>query len=488
MRVLFVTAELYPWVKSGGLGDVAAALPPALTALGVDTRLLLPGFPGFLDAFPAITDVARLHTPFTSERVRVGLTRLPGTERLAYLVDQPAYYDRPGSPYASPDGSDWPDNHRRFGLFSWVAAEIARGADQNWTPDILHAHDWHAGLAPAYLAALPSAAGRTPTVFTIHNLAYQGLFSAALFPELALPPGFFSIDGVEFHGLISFMKAGLFYSDRLTTVSPTYAREIQISAFGGGFEGLLRSRSDALTGILNGVDLRVWDPGHDAHLPRVYGAEDAPAGKRAAKAALQHRLGLEQREDAPLFGVVSRLTPQKGLDLLLPCLPEVVAGGSQIAILGSGDSDLEQGFAAAAEAHRGNVAVEIGYDEVLSHLIIGGSDVILVPSRFEPCGLTQLYALRYGTLPLVRRVGGLADTVVDATPANLAEGVATGFAFDDESPQALMLAVGRAIAHFGERANWQRMMRRAMTRDFSWEAAARQYIAIYRASRPDLVI
>jgi starch synthase len=485
MRTLFVTAELYPWVKSGGLGDVAAALPPALTELGVDTRLLLPGFPGFLDAFPGITDVARLRTPFTSERVRVALTRLPGTERLAYLVDQPAYYDRPGSPYASPNGSDWPDNHRRFGLFSWVAAEIARGADQNWTPDVLHAHDWHAGLAPAYLAALPPAAHHIPTVFTVHNLAYQGLFSAALFPELALPPGFLAIDGVEFHGLISFMKAGLFYSDRLTTVSPTYAREIQTSAFGGGFEGLLRSRANALTGILNGVDPRVWDPEHDALLPRVYRAEDAPAGKRAAKAELRSRLGLEQREDAPLFGAVSRLTPQKGLDLLLACLPEVVAGGSQIAILGSGDSDLERGFAAAAEGHRGQVGVEIGYDEALSHLIIGGSDVILVPSRFEPCGLTQLYALRYGTLPLVRRVGGLADTVVDATSVSLAEDSATGFAFDEASPQALVSTIGRAATLFREPKTWLRMMRRAMTRDFSWESAARQYVALYRELQPD---
>jgi starch synthase len=485
MRVLYVTAELYPWVKSGGLGDVAAALPPALTALGVDTRLLLPGFPGFLDAFPGITDVARLRTPFTSERVRVALTRLPGTERLAYLVDQPAYYDRPGSPYASPDGNDWTDNHRRFGLFSWVAAEIARGADPSWAPDILHAHDWHAGLASAYLAALPPTAGHTPTVFTVHNLAYQGLFSAALFPELALPPGFLSVDGVEFYGLISFMKAGLFHSDRLTTVSPTYAREIQTSAFGGGFDGLLRSRAGALTGILNGVDPLVWDPGHDALLPRIYGAEDAPAGKHAAKAALRSRLGLEQHEDAPLFGAVSRLTPQKGLDLLLPCLPEVVAGGSQIAILGSGDSDLEQGFAAAAEAHRGQVAVEIGYDEALSHLIIGGSDVILVPSRFEPCGLTQLYALRYGTLPLVRRVGGLADTVVDATSVSLAEDSATGFAFDDVNPQALMSAIGRATALFCEPKMWRRVMRRAMTRDFSWESGARQYVALYRELRPD---
>jgi starch synthase len=332
---------------------------------------------------------------------------------------------------------------------------------------------------------VPPATGPVATVFTVHNLAYHGLFPAALFAELALPSQFFSIDGVEFFGLISYLKAGLFYSDRLTTVSPTYAREIQTPVFGGGLDGLLRSRANELTGILNGVDPQVWDPGHDAILPRAYGAEDAPAGKRAAKAALQRRLGIEERADMPLFGVVSRLTAQKDLDLLLSCLPDVVAGGSQLAILGSGDSDLEQGFALAAETHRGQVAVELGYDEELAHLIIGGADVILVPSRFEPCGLTQLYALRYGTLPLVRRVGGLADTVVDATAVTLAENSATGFAFDDESPQALVSAIGRAAALFRERAVWLRMMRQGMAQDFSWDAAARQYVAVYRELQPD---
>ena len=487
LRVLHVTAELYPWVKSGGLGDVAAALPSALTALGVDARLLLPGFRGFLDAFPGITDAARLHTPFAAERVRVGLARVPGSELLAYLVDQPGFYDRPGNPYAGPDGHDWPDNHRRFGLFGWIAAELARGADPGWSPDILHLHDWHGGLAPAYLAARPPAGDHLPTVFTIHNLAYQGLFPAALFPELALPPEFFSIDGVEFNGVVSFIKAGLFYADRLTTVSPTYAREIQTPGFGCGLDGLLRTRSGALTGILNGVDPRVWDPGHDPVLPRSYGVEDAASGKPIAKAALQRRLGLADRQDAPLFGVVSRLTPQKGLDLLLACLPEIVADGSRLAILGSGDSDLEHGFSMAAAAHNGEIAVEIGYDEALSHLIIAGADIVLVPSRFEPCGLTQLYALRYGTLPLVRRVGGLADTVVDATAVSLADGSADGFAFDGDGPAALMSAVRRAKVLFRERAIWLRMVLRAMTRDFSWATAARRYVAVYRELRPGLV-
>jgi len=487
MQVLYITAELYPWVKSGGLGDVAAALPPALIAEGIDVRLLLPGFRGFLDAFPGITDIARLTTPFAAERVRVCLTRLPGSESLAYLVDHPAFYDRPGNPYAGPDSSDWPDNHRRFGLFGWIAAELARGADPGWRPDILHGHDWHTGLAPAYLAARPPAAGHVPTVFTVHNLAYRGPFPGTIFPELALPPEFFSIDGVEFFGTVSFIKAGLFYSDRLTTVSPTYAREIQTPAFGWGLDGLLRARNNVLTGILNGVDPRFWDPRHDKNLPQTYCTEDAAAGKRAAKAVLQRRLGLEPGDGGPLHGAVSRLTPQKGLDLVLAGLPDLVTGGGQLALLGSGDDDLEQAFRAAAEQYRGRVGVAIGYDESLAHLIIGGSDVILVPSRFEPCGLTQLYALRYGALPLVRRIGGLADTVVDATATSLAEGVATGFAFDDDSPSALMSAIGRATELFREREIWQRMMRRAMTRDFSWAAAARLYAGVYRTLRPDLM-
>jgi starch synthase len=486
MRVLYITTELYPWVKSGGMGDVAAALPPALSAQGIDIRLLLPGYPGFLDAFRGITDVVRLTTPFAAGRVRVGLAQLPGTQHLAYLVDEPILYDRPGSPYASPDGSDWPDNHRRFGLFGWVAASLARGTDRTWRPDILHCHDWHAGLAPAYLAAEPPSEGRVPTVFTIHNLAYRGLFPAALFPDLALPSGFFSIDGVEFFGMVSFLKAGIFYADCLTTVSPTYAHEIQTPAFGWGLDGLLRSRAGALTGILNGVDPKIWDPGHDMHLPRAYGIADAGIGKRAAKTALQSRLGLDPIEDAPLFGAVSRLTSQKGLDLVLAGVPELVAAGCQLALLGAGDADLERAFEVAAAQYSGRVAVEIGYDEDLAHLIIGGADVILVPSRFEPCGLTQLYALRYASPPLVRRVGGLADTVVDADAASLAEGNATGFAFDEDSPPALMAVARRAIDLFRQRQVWQRMMRQAMTRDFSWEAAARQYVALYRTLRPDL--
>jgi starch synthase len=475
MRVLHAAAELFPWVKTGGLGDVIAALPPALAGLGVDVRLVLPGFTALLDSLP-LQEVTRVRTPFAIERVRIALAELPESGVRAYLVDHPAFYDRPGSPYADPVGREWPDNHRRFALLGWAAVALAQGADPKWRPDILHAHDWHAGLAPAYLRA---AGAPVPSVFTVHNLAYQGFFPAAGFADLALPPGLFSIDGVEFYGGVSFLKAGLFYADRLTTVSPTYAREIQTPAFGNGLDGLLRSRAGVLSGILNGVDPKIWSPENDALLPRRYGIDDAAAGKAAAKAVLQRRLGLAVEPEALLFGAVTRLSSQKGLDLLLAALPALIAEGVQLALLGSGDADLEAGFAAAAAAHPGRAGIVVGYDEALSHLVMAGADSVLVPSRFEPCGLTQLYALRYGALPLVRRTGGLADTVVDANAVTLAEGSATGFVFDEETPEALLEAANRAVALYADRASWQRVMQQAMICDFSWGAAARQYKALY---------
>jgi starch synthase len=477
MRVLHCAAELYPWVKTGGLGDVMAALPSALAALGTEVRLVLPGFTPFLDAFkPA--EIARLHTPFAAERIRIALAPLPDSAVAVYLVDHPAFYDRPGTPYQASDGGDWPDNHRRFALLGWAAAALAQGADPAWRPDLLHCHDWHAGLAPAYLRAQNAA---VPSVFTVHNLAYQGFFPAQFFADLALPPGFFATDGVEFYGGLAFIKAGLFYADRLTTVSPTYAREIQTPALGMGLDGLLRSRADDLIGILNGVDPAVWSPENDRYLPAPYSAEaDDLADKTEATAALARYFDLDPDQSGPLFGAVTRLTPQKGLDLLLAALPGLVAAGGRLVLLGSGDAALEAGFRAAAASHRGRVGIEIGYDEGLSHLIIGGSDSILAPSRFEPCGLTQLYALRYGSPPVVRRTGGLADTVVDATAASLADGTATGFVFDDETPEALLAAARRAIALYGDREAWRRLMRRGMTRDFSWTAAARRYQSLYR--------
>ena len=475
LRVLHVAAELYPWVKTGGLGDVVAALPPALAEQGVDVRLCLPGFPAFLDAF-STNDAVRLATPFTAERVRVAHTYLPNSRVGAYLIDHPAFYDRAGGPYGGPDGRDWPDNYRRFGLLGWVAAALGHGADPNWRPDIVHAHDWHAGLAPAYLKA---GAAPAASIMTAHNLAYPGYFPAGAFPELSLPADFFGIDGIEFYGGVSFLKAGLAYADRLTTVSPTYAEEIKTAKFGAGLDGFLRQRAGALSGILNGVDPTVWDPSNDPALPAPYGIDDAESGKAAAKAALRKRLYLADAP-GPIFGVVSRLAPQKGLDLLLEAVPELVGGGAQLALLGSGDRDLETGFADAARAHHGSVGVEIDYDEALSRLIIAGSDVMVVPSRFEPCGLTQLYALRYGALPLVRRTGGLADTVVDATTPSLANKTATGFVFDAATPDTLVATLARATALHADRGRWRQMMRTAMAQDFSWAQSARQYVALYR--------
>jgi starch synthase len=437
-----------------------------------------------LDAF-RVSDIARLATPFAGERVRLGVASLPESGIPLYVVDHPAFYDRPGGPYQGPDGADWPDNHRRFALLGWAAAMLAQGADPHWRPDIVHGHDWHAGLAPAYLRAAGAAADAA-SVFTVHNLAYQGYFGADRFAELALPPGFFAVDGVEFYGGISFLKSGLFYSDRLTTVSPTYAQEIQTPGFGVGLDGLLRTRAAAgeLFGILNGVDPAVWSPENDTLLPARYDAATRQAGRHAAKAELQRRLGLAVEADAPVFGAVTRLTSQKGLDLLLDALPGLVEGGGQLALLGSGDGDLEAGFAAASRDRAGRVGVVLGYDEALAHLVIAGSDVVLVPSRFEPCGLTQLYALRYGSLPLVHRTGGLADTVEDANSVSLAEGRATGFVFAAPTAAALAGAIGRALALYRDRESWQRMVVRAMSRDFDWAVAAAGYAELYRALRP----
>ena len=481
LPVLHAVAEIRPWVKTGGLGDVASALPPALAREGAEVRLVLPGFSAFLDAFSGISDLTRLQAPFLSERVRIALARIPGRDVHAYLVDCPAFYDRPGGPYEDASGHGFADNHRRFALFAYAAAELARGADPAWRPQILHAHDWHAALAPAYLALKPSAEPRAATLFTVHNLAYQGLFPASIFPELHLPPESFAVEGVEFFGQVSFLKAGLLYADRLSTVSPTYAREIQTSAFGAGLEGLLKKRGAVLCGILNGLDPAIWDPRSDPVLPRHYGVEEAESGKRAAKRALERRFGLEGGKGAPLFGAVGRLIAQKGFDLLLEALPRLVAEGANLVLLGTGRPDLEAGFRAAAHSFKGRVGVEIGFDEPLSHLVIAGSDILLMPSRFEPCGLTQLYALRYGTLPLARRVGGLADSIIDAAAEALARGEATGFLFEGEDETALAAATLRALDLFRDRESWRKMMRRAMTRDFTWAQSARRYLELYRS-------
>lgn len=482
MRILQVCAEIFPLLKTGGLADVAGALPPALRALGGEPRVLLPGFPAILDALEGARELARLHAPGAMAAIdaRLLLGRLPACDVDAYVIDAPSCYRRSGGPYADAQHHAYADNHLRFGLLGWTAAALGRGLDPDWRPQCVHAHDWHAALAPAYLRAAGEAGepGVPGSVYTVHNLAYQGLFDAACFAELGLPAHFYAMHGLEFHGQLSFMKAGLYYADRITTVSPTYAREIQGPEQGCGLDGLLRERVHELHGILNGVDDAVWNPATDALLPARYDAARL-AGKARCRKALRTELGLADAADGPLFCVVSRLTEQKGLHLVLHNLPAIVAGGGQFALLGSGDATLEAAFREAAAAQPQAVAVRLGYDENFAHRLIAGSDVILVPSRFEPCGLTQLYGLKYGTLPLVRRVGGLADTVADARLETL-DTDATGFVFDEFSTAALQRAIERAGALFRRSADWKTVQRRAMTQNVGWRRAAEVYLALYR--------
>jgi starch synthase len=452
---------------------VAAALPPALARAGADVRLLLPGLPAIADAVLHQRTVCELGPVFGAGRASLRCGRMPFSHLSAYVIEAPYLYRRAGSPYQDSAGREWSDNLQRFALLGWAAAHLAAGElDAKWTPEVVHAHDWHAASACAYMAAHPATAAAS--VFTVHNLAFQGLFEPADFALLGLPSRFMAASGLEFHGQLSLMKAGLKFAQRVTTVSPTYAREIATPEFGFGLDGVVRGRGGELTGILNGVDGEVWDPARDAALAARYSAAELQ-GKAECKRALQAEAGLAQQGDAPLFGVVSRLTSQKGLDLVLAAVPALLRDGAQLLVQGSGEPELEAALIEAARTHPGRVAARIGYDEALAHRLVAGADVILVPSRFEPCGLTQMYGLRYGTLPLVRRVGGLADTVVDAGDA----GQGTGFVFDAATPAALEEAIARALTLYRKPNTWQVLQRRAMVQDFSWDLAAASYLALY---------
>lgn len=475
IKVLSIASEVFPLIKTGGLADVAGALPLALNRIGFDVRTLVPCYPVIREKLKKAV-LEHEFSEFYGGKARI----LSATfnELPLLLLEAPHLYDRPGNPYVQADGQNWPDNAIRFAALARAGASIAQGLLKSWTPDIMHCHDWQAGLAPAFVHydGLPHA----KSVMTVHNLAFQGQFAPELLGPIGLPPHAFSFDGVEYYGTIGYLKAGLKFADRLTTVSPAYATEIRGPEAGMGLDGLLNQRARDLSGIINGIDTRVWNPASDDALESTYDSDNFGA-RWLNKKALQERMGLDQDNDALLCGIVSRLSWQKGLDLVLQALPEMIDTGMQLAILGAGDAGLEEGFRRAASQNPGRISCEFGYDERLAHQIQAGADALLVPSRFEPCGLTQLCALRYGAVPIVARVGGLSDTIVDANEMALNSGVATGIQFYPVTLDAFSGALARARDLFEKPDDWQLIQTNGMATDVSWATPARRYADLYRS-------
>jgi len=477
VKVLFVTAEIAPWVKTGGLGDVSAALPPALARAGCDVRVLVPAYPALKAAFPdakLLVDVPGLALRLPPCRILDAGPLADGARLL--LLDCESRFARPGNPYQDANGNGWPDNGLRFGLLSRVAHWLAdNGAAVGWQADVVHSNDWHAALVPAFRTFL---GGGRPSVVTIHNLAFQGLFGPELLSEVGLPGHAFRYDAVEFHGKLSFLKSGLQLAERITTVSPNYAAEIQTPEFGAGLDALLRFRAAELSGILNGIDLNEWNPERDPHIAASYGIANLQR-KALNKAALQRRLGLLVDPTQPVLGVVSRMTHQKGSDLIIQAAEDLLNLGYQLAVLGAGDHRLEKAFSDLTHRHPHRVVALIGYEESLAHQIEAGADMFLMPSLFEPCGLNQMYSLRYGTPPIVRRTGGLADTVTDTVPDSIEGKRATGFVFDDPTPGGLVAAAARALDAWRQPELWRSLQERGMRKEFGWNDAALRYIEVY---------
>jgi starch synthase len=469
-RVLSVASECVPLIKTGGLADVVGALPAALATQGWEMRVLLPAYRALRPRLAEMQDVWTEPDLFGGD-AKVFLGKIAGVQ--VYLLDAPHLFDRDGGPYSGPAG-DWPDNAQRFAALSWVGAKLARFGVAGWRPDILHAHDWQAGFAPAYLSY--SGAEGVGTVMTIHNIAFQGWAPASMLAALRLPTGAFYPGALEYYGGLSSLKAGLVTADRITTVSPTYAAELMRPEFGMGLQGVIAARASVVSGILNGVDTSVWDPEAE---PVPFSAR-AMAGKAANRAALCEEFGLDA-QDGPLAIVVSRLTDQKGIDLLPAVIPDFVAAGGALVVLGSGDPVLEAAMHDLQARFPGRVAVRIGYDEALSHRLFAGADAVLVPSRFEPCGLTQMYGLRYGAVPVVAAVGGLADTVIHASPAARAAGVATGVTFHPTDAIAFGNAMRQLSALYADKAAWRQVQGNAMTHLVGWEASAAAYAALYES-------
>jgi len=475
LNVLFATPECAPLVKTGGLGDVSGALPPALAALGIDVRVLLPGYAPVLRQVSGARTLAQLH--LLGRRARVLESKL--AEGVPLLVlDCPELYDRGGGPYQADDGGDWDDNALRFGVLSRAAALLASGSSPlEWRPDVVHCHDWPTAVAPLYMKL--DAGARAASVLTIHNLAFQGVFPYGEIDALEIPDEARGLEGMEFHGRASFLKAGIVYADAVTTVSPTYAREIQTPELGFGLEGVLRMRADCLHGVLNGIDTKVWNPQNDPHLASPYGVLTLER-KLANKRLLKKRMQLAGPDDRLLLGCVSRITHQKGIDVIAAAIPRLTAMGVQLALVGTGDREMTTALKAAEAKHKGDVAVFVGFDEALAHLVEAGADAFLMPSRFEPCGMNQMYSQRYGTPPIANATGGLVDTIVDDSHGPKG---ATGFLLRAASVEQLVAGVERALHAHRDPAHWKKLQLNGMTRDFGWEPAARAYRAIYEGLR-----
>lgn len=475
MNLLFVASECTPFAKTGGLADVIGAVPKSLAAAGTSVRVLMPAYPALADLAASGHQVMRFDDLFGGP-ARLVAVHAEGLDLL--LLDAAHLYDRAGSIYLGPDGQDWHDNDLRFAALSYAGAQIGIGCLGDWVPNVINAHDWQAGLVPAYLRQHDGPV--PPVVMTIHNIAFQGVFDATRLSALGLNADLFTSEGVEYYGKISFLKAGIALSQKVTTVSPTYAAELLTPDFGMGLDGLLRARQTDLSGILNGIDLDVWNPETDPALVATYSGADL-SGKAKNKAEVMSRFGLSQGT-GPLFCVVSRMTSQKGLDMLLDCLLDLVGQGAKLAVLGSGDPGLERAYIDASNRFAGSVGTIIGYDEDLSHLMQAGSDAILIPSRFEPCGLTQLYGLRYGTLPVVARTGGLADTVIDANEAAMLVDCATGLQFAPVTTTMFAHTIARACALYQQPEIWTAMMRRAMDHPVGWDLSAAAYLDVYQSA------
>lgn len=477
MRVLFASAEVFPLAKTGGLADVSAALPKALADLGVDIHLIMPGYTEALDSAEAKQRTIPLGNIPGIEDASLIPARLPGSGLGIWLIDCPALYRRDGGLYVDPNGRDWTDNASRFAVLSHVVTRLALGATSvDWRPDVVHVNDWHLGLVPALLAA--EGGLRPPTVLTIHNLAFQGVFPAEVFPQLGLPSGWFNADAAEFYGQVSMLKAGIRFADRLTTVSPRYAKEILTPQFGCGLDGFLRARGRNLVGILNGIDYGLWTPDCPQSVPFPYTAKDL-SGKRLCKAALQAELGLASAPQAPVIAFISRLTEQKMADVLPVVMPVIAEQGGQLVVCGEGDAAIQQSLQDLARRYPQAVAVHVGYEESLARRILAGADILAAPSRFEPCGLVQMYAMRYGAVPIVRNVGGLLDTVVRHEAGATRKDEATGFMFDEATAASFADAIERACRHYRKPVAWRAMQLRAMKQDFRWSRSAQRYLALY---------